>query len=125
MVEMRKTIQYALAVDGVRVLGAAALPAAAQNFNSGSSGIHGVFPPAPVALNPTGFTYIVWNMETGLVRYCSVYDDNTKPETCSTQLGTAQIQNIPPGGLTTGVYEFSNFDLPDRSSSNLASRSTS
>ena len=82
-------------------------------------GCHGVFPPAPVALNPNGFTYIVWNMETGLVRYCSVYDDNTKPETCSTQLGTAQIQNIPPGGLTTGVYEFSNFDLPDQSSSSF------
>ena len=58
-------------------------------------------------------------METGLVRYCSVYDFNTKPDTCTTQLGTAQIPNIPVGGLTTGVFEFSNFDLPNRSASNL------
>jgi hypothetical protein len=119
MVDMRKTIQYALAVMAFVCSGAAATPASAQNFNSGSSGTHGVFPPAPVALNPNGFTFIVWNMETGLVRYCSVYDDNTKPETCTTQLGTAQIQNMPPGGLTTGVYEFTNFDLPDRANSNL------
>ena len=66
-----------------------------------------------------GITYIVLNMETGLVRYCSVYDNITKPDTCVTQLGTAQIPNIPPGGLTTGVFEFSNFDLPNRAASNL------
>ena len=113
MVEMRKKIRCALPAMMFVCAVAAASPAAAQ-FDSGSSGAHGVFPPAPVALNPSGATYIVWNMETGLVRYCSNYDNDKKPETCITQLGTAQIPNIPAGGLTTGVYEFSNFDVPSR-----------
>ena len=76
--EMRKRIQYALPVLVVVCVAGAASPAAAQTFTSGSSGIHGVFPPAPVAFNPSGPTYIVWNMETGLVRYCSVYDAATQ-----------------------------------------------
>jgi len=118
MVDMRRKIRCALPAIVFVCAMAAASPAAAQ-FTSGSSGIHGVFPPAPVALNPSGPTIIVWNMETGLVRYCSSYDSATKPDTCTTQLGTAQIQNIPAGGLTTGVYEFSNFDMPSRAASNL------
>ena len=118
MVDMRRKIRWALPAIVFVCTSGAASPAAAQ-FTSGSSGTHGVFPPTPVALNPTGGTFIVWNMETGLVRYCSAYDENTKPDTCSTQLGTAQIPNIPAGGLTTGVYEFSNFDLPNRATSNL------
>lgn len=76
-------------------------------YNSGSSGVHGVFPPAPV---PAGTTYLLWHLKTGLVRYCSVYDEVGRPDLCTTEISTAQIPGIPAGGLTTGVFEFSNFD---------------
>jgi hypothetical protein len=84
-----------------------ATPAFAQ-YNSGSSGIHGAFPPAPV---PNEAQFVLWNLKTGLVRYCSTYDTITRPDTCTDQVGTAQITGIPAGGLTTGVYEFTSFNL--------------
>lgn len=84
-----------------------ATPALAQ-FNSGSSGVHGVFPPAPV---PDSGRYLLWDLKTGLIRYCLEYDVITRPNTCTTEISTAQIPGIPQGGLTTGIYQFSNFDL--------------
>jgi hypothetical protein len=53
----------------------------------------------------------LWNLKTGLIRYCVTYDEVRRPDTCPDQISTAQIQGIPQGGLTTGVYEFTNFDL--------------
>ena len=86
-------------------------PAAAQ-FSSGSSGLNGAFPPLPTGASeiPTDTRYLVWNMSTGLVRYCSQYDKITVPETCTEERGTGQIPGIPPGGLTTGVFHFTNVD---------------
>jgi hypothetical protein len=91
-------------------------PASADaQFTSGSSGTHGAFPPLPQgqATVPTT-TYIIWNMRTGTVRYCSHYTEGTGSDQCnsnSTVSLSAQIQNIPAGGLTTGVYEFTDFEL--------------
>jgi len=84
-----------------------AAPAVAQ-FDSGSTGANGLFPPAPV---PSGTRYIIWNMSTGSIRYCSAYDTNARPETCTTELGSGQIPGIPQGGVTNGVFNFTNFDL--------------
>src|SRR5947209_20339232 len=86
-----------------------AAPAAAQ-FNSGSSGIHGSFPPFPTGTTtlPAGTHYALWNMSSGLVRYCQTYDTTRRPDTCTVELGTGQIPNIPSGGLTTGRFEFTN-----------------
>lgn len=84
-----------------------AAPAAAQ-FNNGSSGIHGTLPPAPI---PPETQFVIWNLGTGLLRYCSAYELTPRPDTCTTEVGTAQIPNIPEGGLTTGVYEFDHVSL--------------
>jgi hypothetical protein len=91
---------------------AAALPAAAQ-FSSGSTGVHGSFPPLPEGLSaiPSGAQYLVWNMSTGLIRYCSAYDTVNRPETCTTEVGTGQIPGIPEGGLLTGTFHFTNVRL--------------
>jgi hypothetical protein len=60
----------ALAVVGVCI---AASPARAQ-FTSGSSGIHGVFPPTPASEPiPPNWSFLVWNISTGGVRYCNAY----------------------------------------------------
>ena len=85
----------------------AAAPARAQ-FSAGSSGVHGTFPPFPPGQSsiPETALYMLWDMTTGLVRYCSVYDTMNRPNTCATEVGTAQIQGIPEGGLKTGVFEF-------------------
>ena len=83
-----------------------AAPAVAQ-YNSGSSGVNGVFPPAAV---PTGARYMLWDLKTGLIRYCSAYDTTLRPNTCTTEVGTAQVTG-PVGGPTGGVYQFSNVDL--------------
>ena len=95
------------AVIAVTFIVVAATPALAQ-FNSGSSGVHGAFPPAPV---PNDGRYMLWDLKTGLIRYCSDYNTITRPNTCTTEVGTAQIPGIAPGILTTGIYHFSNFDL--------------
>src|SRR5262249_60387712 len=60
---------------------------------------------------PTGSRYLVWNLSTGLVRYCSQYDTAAVPETCTTEIGTGQIPGIPQGGLTTGVFNFANVNI--------------
>ena len=71
-------------------------PALAQ-FDSGSTGVNGPLPPAAI---PNGTFYMVINMTTGLIRYCSNYDINLRPETCTTQTGTAQLPGIPSGATT-------------------------
>jgi hypothetical protein len=94
-------------VTALLFMAVGATPAVAQ-YNSGSSGVHGVFPPAPV---PPETLFVLWNLKTGLISYCTTYDTVARPDTCTEQIGTAQIPAIPAGGLTTGVFEFSNFDL--------------
>mgnify|MGYP006170979629 CR=1 FL=1 len=86
----------------------AAAPALAQPFSAGSSGVHGTFPPFPAGQTeiPADGRYLLWDMTTGLVRYCSAYDETNRPDTCTTEVGTAQIPGIPEGGLKTGVFEF-------------------
>src|SRR4051794_31426715 len=75
---------------------AAVAPAAAQ-FDSGSIGVHGSSPPFPTGTSalPNATRYLVWNMSTGLIRYCSAYDTTARPETCTTEVGTGQIPGIP------------------------------
>ena len=100
---------------------------ALAQFDSGSSGIHGIFPPPlpdpdgaggqdppPIAGDAT---FVVWNIRTGTVRYCNSYDLTTRVDQCGPGHQVAQIPNIPPGGLTTGVYHFTNFALPTINSS--------
>ena len=87
-------------------------PAEAQ-FQSGSTGIHGAFPPPEGGTVPAA-AFIVWNMRTGGVRYCSSYTEGTGSDQCnagSTVNVFVQIPNIPPGGLTTGVYEFTDVQI--------------
>jgi hypothetical protein len=88
-------------------------PATAQ-FTSGSSGTHGVFPPPQNGGTVPASTYIVWNVLTGGVRYCSTYTEGTGSDQCNAGSTTnifVQIPNIPPGGLTTGIYEFTDVQL--------------
>lgn len=85
----------------------AAAPALAQ-FSAGSSGVHGTFPPAPI---PSNALYLLWDMTTGQIRYCSVYDTANRPNTCSNEVGTAQIQGIPGGGLKIEAFEFVDLNL--------------
>jgi hypothetical protein len=94
-------------VAAVALVPLAAPPVMAQ-YNSGSSGVHGVFPPVPVP----AARYMLWDVRTGLLRFCSAYDTALRPDTCTTEVSTAQIPGIPPGGLTTGVFEFSAVDVP-------------
>ncbi len=103
-----------VAILGGLLVVATAGPAAAQ-FNSGSSGIHGAFPPVPQGGMPSDGYYIVWNVRTGTVRYCTIYTLGTGLDQCDNNSPTnvvAQIPNIPQGGLTTGVYEFTDVDIP-------------
>ena len=54
----------------------------------------------------------MWNVRTGKVAYCSNYTPNTGLDVCdagSNPNVEAQIPNIPVGGLSSGVYEFTNF----------------
>jgi hypothetical protein len=81
---------------------------ALAQYNSGSLGTHGVFPPVAT---PANARYLLWDIKTGLVRFCSEYDADKRRDTCTTEVGTAQIQGIPPGGLTSGVFEFSTVDV--------------
>jgi hypothetical protein len=92
-----------------------AVPAAAQ-FDSGSSGVHGQFPPTVL---PNGTFYIVWNMTTGFLRYCNTYDTTVRPTTCASEVGNAQIPGIPAGGLQTGIYEFTNVNIVSINNNNF------
>ena len=87
--------------------------ALAQPFSSGSTGVNGSFPPFPTGATtlPDGTQFLVWNMSSGLVRYCSQYDMATQPETCRTEVGTGQIPGIPAAGLTNGVFNFTDVDV--------------
>jgi hypothetical protein len=86
-----------------------AQPAQAQFGN----GTHGVFPPTPdQAAIPSNWTYLVWNVRTGRVWYCSTYTPGTGLDGCDAGSPVnveARIQNVPPSGLTTGIYEFQDF----------------
>jgi hypothetical protein len=109
---MNKTVHLKRAFAAVLVLFAAA-PAQAQ-FNSGSSGTHGVFPPPPEGGTVPNSANIVWNMRTGGVRYCSLYTLGTGSDQCDAGSSTnvfVQIPNISPGGLTTGIYEFTDVNI--------------
>ena len=81
-------------------------------YNSGSSGVHGVFPPAPEGGTVPDTIYIVWNMRTGGVRYCTSYTVGSGSDQCQSGAGVfVQIQNTSGGGPATGVYEFTNFNI--------------
>jgi hypothetical protein len=87
---------------------------AEAQFQSGSTGIHGVFPPPGEGGTVPNAFYIVWNMKTGGVRYCSSYTEGTGSDQCTA--GSAintfvQIPAIPAGGLTTGIYEFTDVQI--------------
>ena len=97
-------MKFALAI---LIMTLSAAPALAQ-YNSGSSGVHGPFPPTAV---PNNVRYMVWDLKTGLLRYCSAYDTQAKPDFCTTEISTAQIPGIPEAGLTNHVFEFSNVDI--------------
>jgi hypothetical protein len=102
-----------LIVVACLLIAGAAEQATAQIAGYGS-GTHGVFPPDPEGGVPAGTGYAVWNIRTGVVRYCSVYTIGTGLDTCDSNSSvnlTAQIPNIPPGGLTSGIYEFSDFNF--------------
>ena len=96
-----------IAAAAVAFIASSASSALAQ-YNAGSSGIHGAFPPAAM---PPATHYVLWNLKSGLVRYCETYDTVARPDTCIVEISAAQIPGIPAGGLTTGVYQFTNFDL--------------
>ena len=88
-------------------------PAAAQ-FDSGSTGANGAFPPVPENGIPADGLFIIWNVKTGLVRYCNAYTlTGTVSEQCDVgaTTATAQIPGIPQGGVTNGVYHFTSFTL--------------
>jgi len=82
-------------------------------FTSGSSGIHGVFPPAPSGPPmPSSYTWLVWNIRTGHVSYCTTYTPNTGLDGCDPASAVnveAQIPGFESGPLTTGVYQFQSF----------------
>jgi hypothetical protein len=88
-------------------------PAAAQ-YNSGSSGVHGVFPPVPQSGMPGDAYYIVWNVLTGAVRYCNGYTLGTGSDQCDAGAQTNVLVQIPgiQGTLPSGVYEFTNDSIP-------------
>ena len=50
---------------------------ASAQFSSGSTGVHGVFPPVPAAGMPASYNWLVWNIRTGHVSYCTTYTPNT------------------------------------------------
>lgn len=95
------------------VLLLSAVPAEAQ-YNSGSSGIHGVFPPPQTDGTVPGTANIVWNMRTGGVRYCSTYTIGTGSDQCDANSSTdvfVQIPGTAGGGPPNGVYEFTNVNV--------------
>ena len=114
MSSIKNLTKVACLVAALVALGAST-PTAYAQYHSGSTGVNGVFPPIPDGLTalPDNAIYVVWNISTGLVRYCAAggYDAGGQPETCTGELATAQIPGIPPGGLTTGVYNFTDFDV--------------
>src|SRR5438128_3642408 len=103
----RRAIATGAAVKAVILLAClwAPAPAAAQ-FDSGSTGVNGAFPPLPAGMGaiPQFTQFLIWNMSTGLVRYCQAYDMANVPDTCppDTEIATAQIPGMPEGGLATG-----------------------
>src|SRR5687767_12938762 len=84
-VASRLWLTTAVAMAAMCLCGVA--PAEAQ-FDSGSSGIHGVFPPPDPSGTVPSTTNIVWNIRTGGVRYCSFYTTGTGSDQCDGTSGT-------------------------------------
>jgi len=102
-----------IALCALMILGAA--PPAYAQFNSGSTGANGAFPPEPQAGMPANAVFIIWNLKTGLVRYCSAYTFFTGSDQCDAGASTntaVQIPNAPPGGFADGVYHFTDVNIP-------------
>jgi hypothetical protein len=94
------------------VIAATPASAVAQFFDSGSTGVHGAFPPVPTGGMPTSFNAMVWNVRTGHVWYCSAYTGGTAVDACdNAPIAEAQIPNIPAQGVIDGVYHFTSFAL--------------
>ena len=111
---MRGRMGRVVAVALVCMALVAATPgtALAQFFNSGSSGIHGEFPPVPTGGMPSSYVWTIWNVRTGHVWYCNSYGQafGLGIDACDAGYTVAEAQiPVPPGGLTTGVYEFTTF----------------
>jgi hypothetical protein len=101
-----------IALCALMILGAA--PPAYAQFNSGSTGANGVFPPVPQNGMPADAVYILWNVRTGLVRYCNAYALLTGSEQCDSSSSTnvtAQIPGIPSGGVVDGIYHFTDVNI--------------
>lgn len=106
-----------LVVSVTAVVTLLAAPVAEAQYDSGSRGIHGSFPPVPSGMEqaptPPDIFHAVWNVRTGFVRYCYQYTLGSMSEQCNgNAYATAQIPGIPAGGLTSGVYEFTNVNIP-------------
>ena len=114
---MKRHLSWLMAVAllvGAALTGTPA-PAWAQ-FNSGSTGEHGVFPPVPSGGSiPANYNAMVWNVRTGKVVYCGTYTPATGLDVCdagSSPNTEAQIAGFDPGEiLTTGVYHFQSFSI--------------
>ena len=106
--ERKGAIIVALAASLVCAL---AIPARAQ-FSSGSSGIHGVFPPTPTGGANTDGYFIVWNIQTGMVRFCNLYTIGTGLDVCDASSSINLSKQIPNSPLANGVYEFQSFSVP-------------
>jgi hypothetical protein len=106
---MEKKGAIIVALAGLLVCGLA-VPSRAQ-FSSGSSGVHGVFPPTPTGGTIADGFWILWNVQTGMVRFCSDYSIGTGLDVCNANSSinlSKQIPNPP----TNGVYHFQSFSLP-------------
>ena len=83
-----------VAIIALVILGAGRLSA---QFDSGSSGANGPFPPAPL---PDGTTGIVLNLQDGVVTF-------------TPSGGNVTLPNVPDNGFLDGVLLFTTFDLPE------------
>ena len=87
-------------------------PAEAQ-FNSGSDGSHGPFPPVPSGGIPADGTDPIWNVLNGTVRYCSSYTLGSGVDGCNNGPGVvAQIPDPLGHGFGPGIYHFTDFNVP-------------
>lgn len=93
------------------LLSAAPGTALAQFFNSGSSGVHGEFPPVPTGGPPSStYHYLVWNVSTGHVWFCNTYTLANGLDACD-DTAVAEAQIPIAGGISDGVYHFTNFSV--------------
>jgi hypothetical protein len=84
--------------------------AIAQFFDSGSTGVHGPFPPVPTGGTPSSYSWLIWNVGTGHVWFCNNYTQGTGVDACDdTPLAQANI--LPAGTVSNGVYHFTDFNV--------------